>query len=273
MRVVCLVVTAAVVAGLNPVTASAATQQGAVVARTLKSVVVVHAGDREGTAFAFGASGQYLTNAHVVGSSGVVTLVGPDGQAQQAQIASLDPDSDVALLRSQLALPPLPAASGPPSPGDPVLTVGTPDGLGGTVSSGIVSAVGRRIGSVPMIQIDVAVNPGNSGGPLLSQDGKVLGVVSDKARGQEGIGFAIPIAVAQRAASHRLPHTPSSGLGSGALAAIAALAAAALALLVILTRRLRRVPEPPEPVRVRRTLRPAEEEEPLIVIRRSSRRS
>src|SRR5947209_1089035 len=185
MRVVCLVVTAAVVAGLNPVTASAATQQGAVVARTLKSVVVVHAGDREGTAFAFGG----------------------------------------------------------------------------------------RIGSVPMIQIDVAVNPGNSGGPLLSQDGKVLGVVSDKARGQEGIGFAIPIAVAQRAASHRLPHTPSSGLGSGALAAIAALAAAALALLVILTRRLRRVPEPPEPVRVRRTLRPAEEEEPLIVIRRSSRRS
>lgn len=251
------------------------------VARVSRSVVVVDTATSQGSAFAFGRPGDLLTNAHVVGDAREVTLVASDGTHATATVVAVDVRGDVARLHSSLRLPPLLAAVAPPRPGDPVLTIGTPDGLQGTVSKGIVSAVDRPIEATRMIQTDLAVNPGNSGGPLLTTHGTVIGVTSAKRADQEGIAFAIPIATAAHltgsgtaTAATPAPRTQhrASGRDPGWIAAAIAAAIGLVALIAWLLRR-----SPPEPAAElivrRRPGVPREDAEPLVVVRRRTSRT
>ena len=139
---------------------------------------------------------------------------GPDGKPLVAKLLGTDPSADLALLKvdpKQADLKPLQlGASGTLHPGDPAIAIGSPFGLEGTVTSGIVSALGRTI-TAPngfsisgAVQTDAAINPGNSGGPLLDAQGRVIGVNSQIQTGggsdqNSGVGFAVPVDAIKRA--------------------------------------------------------------------------
>jgi S1-C subfamily serine protease len=149
----------------------------------------------------------------VVAGGGSVSVVGQDGRRISAEVVGRDPSSDIAVLRvtPSASLRPLTLAQpGATRVGEPVLAVGSPLGLSGTVTAGIVSALDRqvRLGGTgarrSAIQTDASINPGNSGGPLVNARGEVIGVNTAIATldgsGNIGIGFAIPIERALQAA-------------------------------------------------------------------------
>jgi serine protease Do len=161
-----------------------------------------HAAEARGSGFIIDADGTIVTNNHVVRDAASVTVTLDDGTVLPAKVIGRDSRSDLAVLRVKAGHP-LPfinlGDSSTVEPGQWVVAVGNPFGLGGTVTAGIVSARGRDIGEGPydsFIQIDAPINPGNSGGPLFTQDGKVVGVnsaiISPSGGGSVGIGFAIP---------------------------------------------------------------------------------
>ncbi|WP_408904630.1 MULTISPECIES: Do family serine endopeptidase [Nguyenibacter] len=158
--------------------------------------------EARGSGFIISADGYVVTNNHVVKGATKVTVTLDDGTALPAKIVGRDPKTDLALLKvttqSKLRFIEL-GESDKVEPGEWVIAVGNPYGLGGTVTAGIVSARGRDIGDGPydsFIQVDAPINRGNSGGPLITQDGKVVGVntaiLSPGGGGSIGIGFAIP---------------------------------------------------------------------------------
>ena len=162
-----------------------------------------HAGAREarGSGFLIDADGTIVTNNHVVKDAQSVSVTLDDGTVLPAKVIGRDSRTDLAVLRVDAGhkLPFLQLGnSGAVRPGEWVIAMGNPFGLGGTVTAGIVSASGRDIGSGPYdnyIQIDAPINHGNSGGPLFSQNGQVIGVNSailSPSGGSIGIGFAIP---------------------------------------------------------------------------------
>ena len=148
--------------------------------------------------------GFIVTNNHVVeGADKIVVRFNEDREEYAAELVGRDPKNDLALLKLEdmprnMATVPL-GSSSDVKPGQPVLAIGNPFGLGGTVTSGIVSALGRNIGQGPyddFIQTDAAINPGNSGGPLFNADGEVIGIntaIFSRDGGSNGIGFAIPV--------------------------------------------------------------------------------
>jgi serine protease Do len=154
-----------------------------------------------GSGFIIDPSGYVVTNDHVIKNADDITVVLSDGSRYPAQLRGRDPKTDLALLKVE-AEKPLPFVQFGDSqgirPGDWVVAVGNPFGLGGSVSAGIVSARGRDINSGPFddyIQIDAPINQGNSGGPLFGLDGRVVGVntaIYSPSGGNVGIGFAIP---------------------------------------------------------------------------------
>jgi serine protease Do len=158
--------------------------------------------EAKGAGFIIDSSGIIVTNNHVVKDASSVSVTLDDGTVLPARVIGRDPRSDLAVLRVKAghALPFINLGdSSAVEPGQWVIAVGNPFGLGGTVTAGIVSARGRDIGEGPydsFIQIDAPINPGNSGGPLFTQDGKVVGVnsaiISPGGGGSVGIGFAIP---------------------------------------------------------------------------------
>ena len=190
-----------------------------VAAQVLPSVVSIEvtAGRRSGTGsgFVFDASGHVLTNNHVVANGRRLAVVLSTGRRLQAEIVGTDPANDLAVLRVR-GLPsgvrPLPLGeSADVRVGDNVLAVGSPLGLAGTVTAGIISAVDREVElggagqEIRALQTDASINPGNSGGPLVDLKGRVVGVNTAIATlgGQErsiGIGFAIPVDRAANAA-------------------------------------------------------------------------
>jgi serine protease Do len=157
--------------------------------------------EARGSGFLIDANGTIVTNNHVVKNATSVTVTLDDGTTLPAKVIGHDARSDLAVLKVT-AHHPLPfinlGDSNAAQPGAWVIAVGNPFGLGGTVTAGIVSARGRDIGEGPydsFIQIDAPINQGNSGGPLFTQDGKVVGVNSaiiSPSGGSVGIGFAIP---------------------------------------------------------------------------------
>ncbi|WP_372616821.1 Do family serine endopeptidase [Falsiroseomonas sp.] len=161
----------------------------------------------QGSGFIIGAEGFVVTNNHVVGEASRVTVELADGRELQARVIGGDPLTDIALLKVD-AGGNLPTVSWGDSEalrvGEPVLAMGNPFGLGGTATSGIVSARGRQIGAGPyddFIQTDASINPGNSGGPLFNVNGQVVGVntaIFSPSGGNIGIGFAVPSRLAQR---------------------------------------------------------------------------
>jgi 2-alkenal reductase len=179
--------------------------------------VIVQRGQLSGTGvgsgFVVDDQGHIVTNNHVVAQATRVTAVFFDGTEVPAEIVGTDDDSDLAVLRVD-SLPsgvhPLTLGDeGTVDVGDWVVAIGNPFQLGGSMTLGIVSALGRTIpsGATPFsipqaVQTDAAINPGNSGGPLLDLDGQVIGVNAQIATGgtqaNAGVGLAIPVSVVQR---------------------------------------------------------------------------
>src|SRR5499427_4143227 len=154
----------------------------------------------QGSGFFISADGYAVTNFHVVEKVDNVEVTLDDGRVLTARVIGTDQRSDIALVKVDGAsnLPFVKFADTPPRIGDWVLAVGNPFGLGGSVTAGIVSARGRDIGAGPyddFLQIDAAVNRGNSGGPTFDVDGNVVGVntaIVSPTGGSVGIAFAVP---------------------------------------------------------------------------------
>jgi serine protease Do len=154
-----------------------------------------------GSGFIISQDGEIVTNHHVIDGAEKVLVKLSDGRELEATVVGSDPLTDIALLRIEAAED-LPAItfgnSDEMRAGDEVFAVGNPFGLGGTVTSGIVSATSRNINSGPFddfIQTDAAINRGNSGGPLFNNEGEVIGVntaILSPDGGSVGIGFAVP---------------------------------------------------------------------------------
>ena len=159
-----------------------------------------------GSGFIIDPEGYVVTNNHVVQNADKVTVVLQDGTKHPAKLVGRDSKTDLALLKIEAAQP-LPYVSWGESSalqvGDWVMAVGNPFGLGGTVSSGIISARGRDIHAGPyddFLQIDAAINRGNSGGPTFNLNGQVVGIntaIYSPNGGSVGIGFAIPASLAK----------------------------------------------------------------------------
>jgi serine protease Do len=159
-----------------------------------------------GTGFIVDANGWIVTNFHVAGKADSITVTLTDGRKLPAKLMGGDEKTDLALLKVESDKP-LPyvtfADATKVRVGQPVMAVGNPFGLGGTVTTGIVSARGRDIHSGPFddyIQTDAAINRGNSGGPLFDMDGHVIGIntaIFSPTGGSVGLGFAIPSSLAE----------------------------------------------------------------------------
>jgi putative serine protease PepD len=178
--------------------------------RVGSAVVLVRAesgsGVATGSGFVIDDQGRVVTNQHVVGSSTNVTVVSADGDEYDAEVVGTDPSTDIALLDLEEGadLPMLALGSAESlSVGDPVIAIGSPFGLQGTVTSGIVSGLDREIQAPDgrfvidgAIQTDAALNSGNSGGPLLDDRGRVVGVnsqIESSTGGNVGVGYAVPV--------------------------------------------------------------------------------
>jgi len=159
-----------------------------------------------GTGFIIDANGWVVTNFHVAGKADSITVTLADGRKLPAKMVGGDEKTDLALIKVESDKP-LPyvtfADATKVRVGQPVMAVGNPFGLGGTVTTGIVSARGRDIHSGPFddyIQTDAAINRGNSGGPLFDMDGHVIGIntaIFSPSGGSVGLGFAIPSSLAE----------------------------------------------------------------------------
>ena len=191
-----------------------------VVATLSPSVVTImvseNGQDAEGSGLVLNADGLILTNNHVASGATSMQVRLNDGRTVDASIVKLDPTDDLALIRAQGVSGLTPANLGSDSNlavGDTVLAFGSPLGLEGSVTAGIVSALNRDVTSgggsrqastdmSHLIQTDAAINPGNSGGPLVNTAGQVVGInVANASTGQNtgsiGVGFAIPIDTAK----------------------------------------------------------------------------
>ena len=170
-----------------------------------KGVVEIAASQGQGSGFVYDGDGHIVTNAHVVEGASSVSVKFWNGKSYTAQVVGTDASTDLAVLKVNAPVSELfPLSLGDSTKlvvGDPVVAIGSPFGLEGTVTSGIVSALHREMTSPNQfaidnsIQTDAAINHGNSGGPLLNSQGKVVGVTSQiesNSGGNEGVGFAIP---------------------------------------------------------------------------------
>jgi S1-C subfamily serine protease len=159
--------------------------------------------------------GVILTNLHVVAGAQRVMVTFHDGSESEANVISIHPENDLAVIKARGIPDDLPAATlgsaDQLKPGDEVVAVGFPFGIGPSVSAGVISGLNREFRSpkgdrvlTQLIQFDAAANPGSSGGPLVTMQGDVIGIVTAILNPTEagtfiGIGFAVTIAVAGRA--------------------------------------------------------------------------
>ncbi|CAN5505344.1 N/A [soil metagenome] len=182
----------------------------ALIKQVLPSVVSIHVTlsgqSAAGTGFVISKDGEIVTNAHVVADATAIDVKFSDGNSVSAKILGIDKTDDLAVIkvdRSDLIALPL-GSSGSLSVGEEVVAIGNALDLTGgpTATEGIVSALNRSIDTSTehlnhLLQTDAAINPGNSGGPLLTLDGKVVGISSARSTDAQNIGFAIAIDTAK----------------------------------------------------------------------------
>lgn len=163
-------------------------------------------GMAQGSGFIISADGYAVTNNHVVKDADEVSVTMKDGTEYKAEVIGTDPKTDLALIKIKgegKSFDFVSFAEDEPRVGDYVMAVGNPFGLGGSVTTGIISARGRDIGAGPyddFLQIDAAINHGNSGGPAFNLEGEVVGIntaIYSPSGGSVGIGFAIPASSAE----------------------------------------------------------------------------
>ena len=214
-------------------TGSSTEDVSAIASSVLPSVVQVNTTVAQGSGIGSGvvlsADGKILTNNHVISGAQQISVTTNDGKEYAATVVNADPTSDLAVLKLTGASGLTPATFGDSSTvavGDQVVAIGSPEGLQGTVTSGIVSALDRTVNiagetrrsagtSYQAIQTDASINPGNSGGPLLNSSGQVIGINSaiySPASGAEqagsvGIGFSIPSNQAMQIANQLMAST------------------------------------------------------------------
>ena len=160
------------------------------------SVFVIHSGNSLGSGFAAGPN-SVITNAHVIDDADDVKVESYSGEILDAFVVAMDEGLDIAVLGVYNAsFKPLENAdSDGISIGDDVYAIGAPNSLAYTLTKGVVSSKDRKVGGQSFVQTDAAINSGNSGGPLLDENGAVVGINSYKFSDAEGIGLAIPVNV------------------------------------------------------------------------------
>src|SRR3989344_1202816 len=160
----------------------------------VRSVVSIRTNAAQGTGFIISSDGYVVTNAHVLEYARYAQVIDYSKKAQYAELVDYDVDLDIALLKIDGSFEPL-EFSEDVSVGEKVIAIGNPLGLSFSVTEGIISSENREVegfSNARYIQTDVALNPGNSGGPLINTDGKVIGINNFKISGAENIGFALP---------------------------------------------------------------------------------
>jgi len=173
-----------------------------IVRQSMPAVITVISGSKQGSGFFVSPEGHVLTNSHVIQSQSALIRF-PDGNSVAAMVLRNDPEKDLALLKANAGsnYPTLPMGDSDKAvQGESVITIGSPIGLEGTVTRGIISAIRKAPNGVTYIQIDAAINQGNSGGPLLNKAGQVIGINTGKHSqpGIERLGFALSVNDAKR---------------------------------------------------------------------------
>lgn len=171
------------------------------------SVVRIDVGNQgAGSGVIYSADGHIVTNAHVVGGARTVAVTLPDGERYEGEVLGADSMSDIAVVDIEATDLPVPAYSdGELEVGETAIAIGSPFGLDGSVTAGVVSAKNRTFTTpngpqVDMIQTDAAINPGNSGGALVNGRGEVIGIntaIFSRGGDNAGIGFAVPVETAR----------------------------------------------------------------------------
>lgn len=187
--------------------------------RDIWSFNVMEVPQGSGSGFVWNKQGHIVTNFHVIYGADAIKVTLADRSEHQAKLVGADPDHDLAVLQIQVPdaqLEPLAiGASHDLRVGQKVLAIGNPFGLDHTLTTGVVSALGRTIKSMSnrtiegVIQTDAAINPGNSGGPLLDSSGRLIGVntqIVSPSGAYAGIGFAVPVDTVNRIVPELIKH-------------------------------------------------------------------
>jgi S1-C subfamily serine protease len=186
-----------------------------------------------GSGFIYDTAGRIVTNWHVIEGAEEVEVLLADGTSLPASFVGGDSYYDLAVIQidtTKLSISPLPLTTEPMRVGQKVIAIGNPFGLDRTLTTGVISALGRTIESASgllvgnVLQTDAAINPGNSGGPLLNMRGEVIGIntsIQSPSGGSVGIGFAVPVDIINRVvpaliSEGRYPH-PTLGVSVGEL--------------------------------------------------------
>jgi len=194
------------------------------------------ASEGTGSGFVWDDQGHIVTNYHVIADADRIEVIFSDESQAEAEVVGIDPRNDLAVLRvdpSTTRLQPVQLATAEAMRvGQRAIAIGNPFGLDRTLTTGVISALGRPLETEDgefifnVIQTDAAINPGNSGGPLLNSRGEVIGVNTSIRQGAEGIGFAVPVETVRRIvpvliAEGRYQHPSLGLLGYSITAALA----------------------------------------------------